>query len=459
MSDEFTPAWLESHRVDLAALRHDEVVGIGHVLTEIDGLVARLRDPGRATAFGLVPPRGILFWGPPGVGKTLCARYLATRLGDDVPFYEVSADELTPERIRGTLRYLADAHPRSVLYADEIDTIGMARDHPGHDPDTRLRLTALLAALDGLRPTDGPIVIAASNRPPHQLDKALVRAGRLGIRVRFDAPDEAERAELIRLFTRALPTDAEIDWEHLARLTRGSSPADLRQAAEDAAGLAFAAGRTAVGTADLIAAVRRAGRIEPEPEGVVEVRRRVAVHEAGHVAACIALRGPGFVYAVRMGVVEGSTSYGDERVPDALRPDDMARDGLVIAFAGTAAERQLLGEASAGGASDVSSATYAALRRIGAGLTDASTPVDFEHLGRNVAESLKTELAVDLAGQLSTARDRARSIVATNVVPISRFASQLEAAGELTGDSLGRAIADAGFVGPELSPLATSVAQ
>jgi len=70
MSDEFTPDWLEAHRVDLAALRRDEVVGIGHVLTEVDGLVARLRDPARAAAFGLVPPRGILFWGQPGLGRT-----------------------------------------------------------------------------------------------------------------------------------------------------------------------------------------------------------------------------------------------------------------------------------------------------------------------------------------------------------------------------------------------------
>lgn len=446
MSDEFTPEWLEAHRVDLAALRRDEVVGIGHVLAEVDGLVARLRDPARAVAFGLVPPRGILFWGQPGLGKTFCARYLASRLGTDVPFYEVSADELTPERIRGTLRYLADAHPRSVLYADEIDTIGMARDYGGHDPETRLRLTALLSALDGLRATDGPVVVAASNRSPQQLDGALVRAGRLGIRVRFDAPDESERIELMRLFTRGLPTEPEIDWHHLARLTRGATPADLRQAAEDAAGLAFAASRVAVGTPDLLAAVRRGGRIEPEPQGVEDVRRRIAVHESGHVAACVALRGPAFVYAVRIGVAEGSTSYGDERIPDSMRPDDIARDALLIAFAGTAAERALLGEASTGGESDVSGATQLGLRRISAGLTDASTPMDLDHLGRNVAEGLKGELALDLAGQLRVARDRARAIVGANRDAIAAFAADLEAAGELTGEALAVAIASAQFV-------------
>jgi cell division protease FtsH len=167
MSRAFTPEWLESHRVDVAALRRADVVGIGHALAEIDALSARLREPERAAAMGLTPPRGILLWGDPGLGKTLCARYLAASLGDAVPFYEVSADELTPDRIRGSLRHLAAAHPRSVLYVDEIDTIGMSRDYGGHDPETRMRLTSLLAALDGLTATDGPVVIASSNRPPY----------------------------------------------------------------------------------------------------------------------------------------------------------------------------------------------------------------------------------------------------------------------------------------------------
>lgn len=189
MSARFRPAWLESHRVDVSTLRHQDVVGIGHVLREVGSLVARLRDPERATAIGVEPPRGILFWGEPGLGKTLVARYLAASLGPDVPFYEVSADELTPDRIRGTLRYLAATHPRSVLYLDEIDTFGMGRDYTMyHDADTRQLLTACLSALDGLVSTSGPVVIASSNSGPQRLDAALVRAGRFGFKVRFEAP-------------------------------------------------------------------------------------------------------------------------------------------------------------------------------------------------------------------------------------------------------------------------------
>jgi cell division protease FtsH len=166
----------------VSGLRREQVVGIGHVMAEIDSLLARIRDRERAEALGIETPRGILFWGDPGVGKTLVARLFAASLNEDIPFYEVSADELTPVRIRFAMSHLAMLGGPAVLYIDEIDNFGMARDYIGHDLRSRQLLTATLAALDGLIPTPGPLVIASSNRPPEYLDAALVRAGRLGSR-------------------------------------------------------------------------------------------------------------------------------------------------------------------------------------------------------------------------------------------------------------------------------------
>jgi cell division protease FtsH len=447
MSARFTPDWLEGHRVDVSTLRRTDIVGIGHVLAEIDSLVARLRDPARAAAMGVEPPRGILLWGEPGLGKTLVARYVAASLGSgEVPFYEVSADELSPDRIRGAMRYLAERHPRSVLYIDECDTFGMARDYPGHDPETRLLLTATLAALDGLTATAGPVVIASSNRPPGHLDRALVRAGRLGFKVRFDAPDEDERIDLLALFTRSIPCEPGIDWRHAARLLRGKSPADLRQLIDDAAGLALAADRDEVAERDIVDAIRRDGQIEPEDTLDVAALHRIAIHEAGHVAICVALRGARWVYSVRLGPLGGATAYGDETVPLAGRPDDETRDSLAVNFGGIAAEMAALSEGTSGGSSDVSSATQTALGRISAGLTDDPAPLDLDWLDKNVAASLKEALAGALVAPLAAARARAIAIVGANLEPIRRFAATLEAAGELTGEALEDAIADAGFV-------------
>lgn len=441
----FTVSWLESHRVDVSTLTRTDVVGIGHVMAEVDGLVARLLDPERAAAMGLEPPRGILLYGSPGLGKTLVARYLGASLGEGIPFYELTADELSPDRIRGTLRHLAAVHPRSVVYLDEVDNFAIDRDYAGHNPDTRQLLTATLAALDGLVETPGPVVVASSNRGPRTLDQALIRSGRLGFKVRFDAPDESERLELFRLFTRDIPTADGADWLTAAQLTRGKSPADIRQIVEDAAGLAFVDHRSTLTEADLLRAIGRDGRIEPEPAEPEGARHRAAVHESGHVAACVALRGPAWVYSVRIATLDGTTAFGDELIPMSQRPDDELRDALVVSVAGIAAEKAVLGEAAGGGRFDIGSATDIALARVDAGLTDEPAPLSLDPLGRNVAESIKERLGQSLTGQLAAARVRAVEIVDANLDAIGRFAVALEQAGQLTGEELRQAIEDAGF--------------
>lgn len=447
MTARFRPAWLERHRVDLSSLSRTEIVGIGHVTETMDSLAALLRDPERAAAMGIELPRGILLHGDPGLGKTLAARALAHSLGPDIPFYEVSADELTPERIRGALRHLAAAHPRSVLYLDEVDTFGMARDYMGHDPDTRLLLTATLAALDGLVATPGPVVIASSNRSPVFLDPALVRAGRLGVRVQFDPPNEEERVALFVLFSRTIPLEEGIDWTHAARLTRGMSPASLRQIVSDAAALALADGRSRLGSADMSTAIARDGQIEPQQDLVGQARARMAAHESGHVAVAVVLRGAGWVYSVRIGPLGGRSSLGNEEERQGDRSDDETRDLLVAGYGGIAAEVAVLGEGSSAATSDISEMTGLALERIAGGLTGDDVPLDLDRLGRNVAESLKVRLAAELVDQIASARSRAIEIVQANIEPIRSFAASLNEAGELTGAALADAIEVAGFHG------------
>jgi cell division protease FtsH len=439
--------WLEDHQVDVSALQPENVIGIGHVTAEVAGLVARLRDPLRAERMGAEVPRGILFYGAPGLGKTLVARSVARALGDTVPFYEVSADELTPARIRGALSYLAAAHPRSVLYIDEIDTFGMSRDYEGHEADTRLLLTATLAALDGLTPRAGPLLIASSNRPPRHLDAALVRAGRIGFKVRFGEPDEGEREQLLRLFAHHIPKDPAIAWADLAGLTRGSTPADLRQMVADAAGLAVAAGREQLTQPDLAAAVRRAGELGPESSSPHRDWRRSAIHEAGHVAVATVLRGPSWVRAVRLTDKGGKTSIGDEDRQKIDEPDDEILDLIATKFGGIAAEQALLGSAAFGGEEDVSSATGIALSRYDAGLSSDPAPVDGELFG-DPPDSVREAAAVAVRKAIEPARRQAIAIVAANVEAIARLAEVIEREGELAGALLQGSIDAAGFAAP-----------
>jgi cell division protease FtsH len=450
MSGAFTKAWLEQHRVDTRALGPVEIIGIGHVTRELHAIAARLTEPDRARAMGLEPPRGVLIWGAPGLGKTLSARYLARLLGADVPFYEVGTDELTPERLRGTVRHLAAAGGLSVVFLDEIDGFALHRDNWAHDPASRGLLSASLSLLDGLTPRRGPLLVASSNRPPTLLDPALMRPGRFDLHVAVRHPDEAERLALLRFFARDLPMDDRVDLERVAALARRATPADLKGVLSDAASIAFANGRSDIDDAAVQAAAERSGRVWPEVEDEAlsaPYRRRAAIHEAGHVVVAAVLYGVDEVHSVRIGRHGGETVIGEEE-RDVTTEGELIND-LIITFAGLAAERAILGDASAGSQHDMRAATEIAIRRIESGLGQLALPIDINQLDPVLPPRLVAAFGRDLEAQFTAVRGRAEELVAEHAAVIERFAVQLADIGELDGDALRDALAEAGFTRPE----------
>lgn len=445
MNADFDAAWLEAHRAHVGAVRRSDIIGIGHVLREVDGVVARLRNPSQLADNGAAMPRGLLFYGPPGTGKTLTARYLASQIDADCPFYEVSADELSPDRIRGSIRHLAEAHPQSVFYIDEIDTFAIRRGSDQHSVDTRLMLTAMLAALDGLTTAAGPIVVASSNTGPFFLDRALIRAGRLGFRVRFSLPDDAQRVELLEHFAASRSIEPDIDWHQIARLTRDTTPADLRQMLDDSLGLALADGRTHVGHADVLAAASRNGDIEPD-DSLEKIRTMpAALHEAGHVAVAVALRGPAFVTSVQFTSHGARTSTGEEALGSFGITTDLARDLASIAYGGWAAEQEIVGVSSLGSTDDVERITALLIKGVGAMFEPGYPPVDPGGFDRELSDAAMHAKFEAVRAAAEVGRHTARAIVRMNRAGIEQFASTFLEAGHLTGPALEAAIAEAGF--------------
>lgn len=185
------------------------------------------------------PARGLLLFGPPGNGKTLLARAVATEC--QATFFSISAASLTSKYVgegeklvRALFAVARDLQP-SIIFIDEVDSLLSERSNSEHEASRRLK-TEFLVEFDGL-PTnpdsDRVIVMAATNRP-QELDEAALR--RFPKRVYVSLPDKETRAQLLkRLLSKQGSMFSDKDLGRLASLTEGYSASDLTALAKDAA--------------------------------------------------------------------------------------------------------------------------------------------------------------------------------------------------------------------------------
>ncbi len=187
---------------------------------------------------GILPPRGVIFYGPPGSGKSYLARAVANEV--HAGFYYINGPDvvgtLHGETEANLRKIFAEAahHAPSIVLIDELDAIAPHRDRAGAQADVRM-VTQLLSLLDGLLKVDGVVVIGTTNRVD-AIDVALRRPGRFDREIFFAPPDSTGRMDILRIHTREMPlTDAaEAHLEHVAAVTHGFVGADIMELCREA---------------------------------------------------------------------------------------------------------------------------------------------------------------------------------------------------------------------------------
>ncbi|XP_060535488.1 paraplegin [Cylas formicarius] len=271
----------------------NDVAGLREAKQEVKEFVDYLKRPERYKSLGAKVPKGALLLGPPGCGKTLLAKAVATEA--NVPFLSMNGSEfiemiggLGAARVRDLFKEARKRAP-CIIYIDEIDAIGRKRSGTGSmegvSGEGEQTLNQLLVEMDGMATKQDVIMLASTNRADI-LDKALLRPGRFDRHILIDYPDLVERKEIFEQHLKGISLEhsPETYSKRLAFLTPGFSGADIANVCNEAALHAARTKQKVVTGANLEYAVERlVGGTEKRSHSMSPQERRVvAYHESGH---------------------------------------------------------------------------------------------------------------------------------------------------------------------------------
>ena len=345
----------------------DDVAGVDEAKEELQEVVGFLKDPKRYTRLGGHIPKGVLLVGPPGTGKTLLARAVAGEAS--VPFFSINGSEFVEmfvgvgaARVRDLFEQARKRAP-AIIFIDELDALGRARGAygPGGHDEKEQTLNQLLVEMDGFDPSEGLILIAATNRP-EILDPALLRAGRFDRQVLVDRPDKLGRVQILKVHVKKVSLAPDADLEKIAGLTAGFTGADLANLVNEATLVATRRGGDAVSLADFTAAVERIVAGLEKKRRILSLKEReiVAHHEMGHALVALALPGTDPVHKVSIiprGI--GALGYTIQRPTEDrfLMTREELENKMAVLLGGRAAEHVIYGRLSTGAADDLVKAT------------------------------------------------------------------------------------------------------
>jgi len=236
---EVTPTAMREVYIEIPNVHWDDIGGLEKVKADLKEVVEwPLKYPASFTRIGIKPPKGLLLYGPPGCGKTLLAKAVATE--SESNFISIKGPEVfskwvgeSEKAIREVFRKARMAAP-SLIFFDEFDALVPRRGMGYADQGASERvISQLLTEMDGILALENIVILAASNRPD-VLDPAVLRPGRFDRLIYVPAPDEKSRLQTLKLYVKNMPLTKNVDIEELAAMTKGYSGADIQALCREA---------------------------------------------------------------------------------------------------------------------------------------------------------------------------------------------------------------------------------
>merc|ERR1712180_414494 len=240
-----SPSALRETVVEVPNVTWADIGGLEKVKRELQELVQYpVEHPAKFLKFGMTPSKGVLFYGPPGCGKTLLAKAIANEC--QANFISIKGPELltmwfgeSEANVRDIFDKARSAAP-CVLFFDELDSIAKSRGGNAGDGGGAADrvINQLLTEMDGMSAKKNVFIIGATNRPDI-IDSAIMRPGRLDQLIYIPLPDDKSRIQIFKANLRKSPVADNVDLPYLAKMTRGFSGADLTEICQRACKLAI----------------------------------------------------------------------------------------------------------------------------------------------------------------------------------------------------------------------------
>ncbi|MGC2235135.1 MAG: ATP-dependent zinc metalloprotease FtsH [Pyrinomonadaceae bacterium] len=452
-----------------------DVAGVEEAKEELQEIIEFLKDPQKFQKLGGKIPKGVLMVGPPGTGKTLLAKAIAGEA--NVPFFSISGSDFVEmfvgvgaSRVRDLFEQGKKNAP-CIIFIDEIDAVGRHRGAGlggGHD-EREQTLNQLLVEMDGFESNDGVILVASTNRPD-VLDPALLRPGRFDRRVVVGRPDVRGREGILKVHTRKIPLDENVDISVIARGTPGFTGADLANIVNEAALNAARFNKKVVTMTDfeiakdkVLMGAERKSMVLSDHE-----KKLTAYHEAGHTL--VGLKMPSADPVHKVSIIPRGMALGvTQQLPEGDRHSytkEYIMSQIAILMGGRLAEEIYFGadNVTTGASNDIERATELARSMVCEYGMSELGPLTFGKkeeqifLGREISQhrdySEDTAIKIDQEVKkiIALQYDKARNVIVENGEAMVRLSETLLERETLDGVQIRRVVAGLPLDGDDSSP-------